>query len=196
MTQIEQLDAWLFEAVNRGFTPGWLDNVMVFASSKYGWTPLYVFLVVLFFVKFPVKKAVVCILLLVTAFGISDSFTSRVIKPFFKRPRPYTVEALDVRLPLIKNENTAQFVQDNRKNYGFVSSHSSNFFALATLSVLLLGWKGRGRMALYTIAVLVALSRVYLGVHYPGDVIGGAFAGTGIALAIAYAYRKLLEPKL
>jgi len=196
MTRIEQLDAWLFEAVNRGFTPGWLDNVMVFASSKYGWIPLYAFLVVLFFVKFPVKKAVVCILLLVAAFGISDSFTSRVIKPFFKRPRPYTIENLHVRLPLIKNGNTAQFVQDNRKNYGFVSSHSSNFFALATLSVLLLGWKGRSRMALYAIAALVALSRVYLGVHYPGDVIGGAFAGTGIALAIAYAYRKLLEPKL
>lgn len=196
MTRIEQLDAWLFEAVNSGFTPGWLDNVMVFASSKYGWTPLYVFLVVLFFVKFPVKKAVVCILLLVAAFGISDSFTSRVIKPFFKRPRPYTIESLHVRLPLIKNGNKAQFVQDNRRNYGFVSSHSSNLFALATLSVLLLGWKGRGRMAMYTIAVLVALSRVYLGVHYPGDVIAGALVGTGIALAVAYAYRKLLEPKL
>ncbi len=196
MTRIEQLDAWLFEAVNSGFTPGWLDNVMVFASSKYGWTPLYVFLVVLFFVKFPVKKAVVCILLLVAAFGISDSFTSRVMKPLFKRPRPYTVEALDVRLPLIKNGNKAQFVQDNRRNYGFVSSHSSNFFALATLSVLLLGWKGRGRMALYAIAALVALSRVYLGVHYPGDVIVGSLVGAGIAVLLAYAYRSFLEPKL
>ena len=77
-----------------------------------------------------------------------------------------------------------------------MSSHSANFFALVTLSVLLLGWKGRSRLALYGIAALVALSRVYLGVHYPGDVIGGALVGTGIALTIAFAYRQLLEPKL
>lgn len=196
MTWIEQLDALLFKFVNRGFTADWLDNLMIFASSKYGWTPLYAALVVLFFVKFPIKKAVVCILLLVAAFGISDSFTSRAMKPFFKRPRPYTVAALNARLPLIKKADKEKFISDNRRNYGFVSSHAANFFALASLSVLLLGWKGWGRKALLAIAMLVALSRVYLGVHYPGDVIGGALVGAGIAYLLAIAYRRWLEPKL
>lgn len=196
MNWIVQLDTELFKVINRGFNPGWLDDLMIFASSKYGWTPLYAALVILFFVKFPIKKTVVCILILVAAFGISDSFTSRIVKPFFKRPRPYTVEVLNARLPLIKKANKEKFIKDNRGNYSFVSSHSSNFFALACLSALLLGWKRWGRKALYAIAALVALSRVYLGVHYPGDVIGGALVGTGIAYLLAMAYQQLLEPKL
>jgi undecaprenyl-diphosphatase len=196
MNGLNQLDAALFEIINRGFNTLWLDELMIFASSKYGWTPLYLFLVWVFFAKFPWKKAVLFVLMLLSAFGISDSFTSRVVKPWFKRPRPYTEQTLNARLPHINGEKREKFIHDNLRNYGFVSSHAANFFAFTTLALILLGWKDWRYWALFAAAVLVALSRVYLGVHYPGDVLGGAITGVLIAHFLAFLYRYFLLPKL
>ena len=191
-----QWDVALFKLINQTLSATWLDGLMIFCSSKYGWLPLYGLLIFLFFRNQPWKTGLARVLLMVAAFGISDSFTSKVMKPLFKRQRPYTIEENNARLPLVAAEKHAQFISDNQKNYGFVSSHSANFFAIMLLASWLLGFSGFRKYALVFIAALVAYSRVYLGVHYPLDVMCGCMVGCGIAMGLFFIYHRWILPRL
>ena len=191
-----QLDAALFKLINQTLSAEWMDGWMIFCSSQFGWVPLYGLLIYLIFRHQSWKPGAVSVLLLVAAFGISDSFTSRVVKPYFQRQRPYMVESNLARLPEISAEEKSRFIQDNRTNYGFVSSHASNFFAVMLLSSLLLNLKGYRKFILLLIASLVAYSRVYLGKHYPLDVICGGLLGCLIAIGLFVLYRRWILPKL
>jgi undecaprenyl-diphosphatase len=191
-----QLDAALFKLINRTLSAEWMDGWMIFCSSQFGWLPLYGLLIYLLFRHQSWKPGAVSVLLLVAAFGISDSFTSRVVKPYFQRQRPYMVESNLARLPEISAEEKSRFIQDNPTNYGFVSSHASNFFAVMLLASLLLNLKGYRKFILLLIASLVAYSRVYLGKHYPLDVVCGGLLGCLIAIGLFVLYRRWILPKL
>jgi undecaprenyl-diphosphatase len=190
------LDQLLFKIINQKLCAEWLDPVMVFASSKYGWLPLYGLLIFLFFRNQPWKTGLARLLLMVAAFGISDSFTSKVMKPYFKRQRPYITASNHARLPEKSAAEIPKFIEENRTNYGFVSSHASNFFAVMLLASLLLNLKGYRKFILLLIASLVAYSRVYLGKHYPLDVICGGMVGCGIAMGLFFIYHRWILPRL
>ena len=116
------------------------------------------------------KRGIISSVILVIAIILADYSSAQILKPFFQRLRP-SHELIDgIRLLVPKGGK-----------YGFVSSHAANIFAAATvLSYFYIKYK----KLFFTIAVLVAFSRVYVGVHYPADIFFGSLLGYGLAWVV------------
>jgi undecaprenyl-diphosphatase len=166
------LDHKLFVLVNQTLSDVRLDGIMHVLSSKAAFIPIYI-IAIFKFVQLYKKKFWVPILLCLVAVGLSDSISSKICKPLFKRTRPAFCESMNPRLPDGKPGS----------QYGFVSSHSANAFVLYPLFVALvfgfnnLKTRRKFMIAALVLASLVAYSRVYNGVHWPADVVGGAILG-------------------
>ncbi len=104
----------------------------------------------------------------------------------FARVRPAWESSLNPRLP----------DGPPGSRFGFVSSHSANSFAVFSTAMMLLGLGRRWRLGLMYLASAIAYSRVYLGVHYVGDVFFGALLGLGIAYGLLWLYRNWLLPRM
>jgi undecaprenyl-diphosphatase len=180
---LEQSDERLFTFINRDLSASWADPIMHLASHHWFWMPVYLWLVYRFIRRYG-RRSWLPLLLAISAFGLADSISSRIMKPVFKRERPFLNQELQARLP----DGPAG------SKYGFVSSHAANVFAVYTLSILMLGYR-RGKAALLlAIAGVVAYSRVYLGVHYPLDVLCGGLFGAALAYVLFVLFRKQLKP--
>lgn len=175
LDQLKSIDTDLFLAIN-GAHASFFDFVMFWASEKWIWIPLYLFFAWLLYKHFG-KRSLLLILLAGLAIAISDQSVVHIFKNVFLRPRPCHEPSLSGMIHLV-NEHCGG-------KYGFISSHASNSFALATFLSLLLGKKIRYfTLMIFLWASLLGYSRVYLGVHYPADVIVGAIWGAGIGAAV------------
>ena len=187
MDIIHSLDSidkqWLL-ALNNDYPTFW-DGLMYGISEKLTWVPFYLSLIFVI-IKFWKKQSIWVVLGLILCVVISDQVSSGIIKDLVQRLRP----SHDPEI-----ENMVCVVNGYRGgNFGFVSSHAANSFGLALLSSLL--FKNRTyTVSVFAWAVIVSYSRIYLGVHYPGDVLGGAFVGITAAL-IVYLIFKKFRPNL
>ena len=120
----------------------------------------------------------ISVLLLLIAVGLSDLISASILKPYFERLRPSHSEI----------EGLILLVNKGGK-YGFVSSHAANIFAASTILSFFYIHK---KKLCFTIAFLVSYSRVYVGVHFPGDVIFGGMLGYLIAIITITLYSKLV----
>ena len=187
MNALLELDQSIFLAIN-GWHSQVMDPVMFFISGKFSWIPVYLFLLYLVFHTYG-KKGWLILLLIAVTILLSDLGSVVLFKNTFHRLRPSHEPGL---------EGLVHFVNDYRGGqYGFVSSHAANMFSLATLLIIFL--KGKYKWitpALFIWAALIAYSRVYLGVHYPGDVICGALFGFLIGYSVAKIGMKQLKIEL
>lgn len=165
------------------------DFVMFWASNKLIWIPLYIFFLYLIVKRFKMNS--IWIILTIGVLILCADQFSVGIKNYFQRLRPCHEPMLEGLVHLFNNNCGGKF--------GFVSSHASNHFAIAVfLSVIFKNTYKYFTLAILVWASIIAYSRVYLGVHYPGDILGGAILGTFLGFFLGEMYlvleRKYLTP--
>jgi undecaprenyl-diphosphatase len=182
LTWLSELDTNLFLALN-GLHNSFFDSVMYWASNRWIWIPFYTW--ILFRLLRLNRKNIFRIIIFVAVLiAASDQLSSGVIKKFVERPRPCHEADLAEKVHLVNNHCGGKF--------GFVSSHAANSFALLTFLFLILKGKDKRMIRLVlTYAIIVSYSRIYLGVHYPGDIIGGALLGALLAKLFSEIYFRL-----
>ncbi|MBR7067009.1 MAG: phosphatase PAP2 family protein [Bacteroidales bacterium] len=171
----------MFLILNGLHTPFW-DGVMEFASGKLTWFPLYIVLLLLLWRKCG-RQVIWWLLAVAVVVLLVDQISSSLIKPTVERLRP-THNPEIAHLVHIVNGYRGGL-------YGFVSSHAGNTFGVAVLLALVLGNRW-GWIGLMQWAALVSYSRIYLGVHYPGDVLCGALLGVAVAVSVYQIARRFI----
>lgn len=181
LDQLKSIDTELFLFLNSRHN-AFFDFIMYWASSVLTWIPLYLLLLYLLFKNFG-KKTILIMLLVGIMITLSDQLSSALIKNLVERPRPCHEMSLADQIHLVKGNCGGAF--------GFVSSHASNSFALSLFLILISRRKLHAmHVALVCYAILVSYSRIYLGVHYPGDVLGGIILGSFLGYIFCRLYRK------
>ncbi|MFC0261182.1 phosphatase PAP2 family protein [Fontibacter flavus] len=184
METIQQWDEALFIFLN-GFHSDFLDPIMYTLTQTYPWIPLYVFLIYLIWKTYG-KQGWWVLLAVGLSILLADQFTSALMKPFFERLRP----CHDVLINgMIHNYGKCGGM------YGFASSHAANSFAIGTLMNLSLAVKYPKIKWLFLWAVFFSYTRIYLGVHYPGDVIVGGLIGV-LAAYLSYKLFFTISKKI
>jgi undecaprenyl-diphosphatase len=177
-------DRKLFTLINQQLSHPFLDNIFPWWRESITWTPLYLFLL-LFVIANGKKSSVPWIAMAVITILLSDQISSSIVKPLFARLRPCNEPELAGSVRLLLDGCGA--------GYSFTSSHATNHFAIAVfLMITLQKWlKGYGWILLLW-AGSVAYGQVYVGVHYPLDIVGGALLGSGIGFCTARLYLQRL----
>ncbi len=183
LQEILQYDRELFFLINGEWHHPWIDAIMPIWRDKKTWIPLYLLLAGFSLYRFGWWKGLVFIAAIGLTVGLADTVSSKVLKKSVQRPRPCN----DVEL-----QAEVRLVDDCGRSYSFTSSHAANHFALATFLALTLGRLYRFLGPAFLLwAASIAYGQVYIGVHYPLDVIFGAAVGVLIAYILAKLYLRL-----
>jgi undecaprenyl-diphosphatase len=178
---LEEIDRSIVLTINGWNTP-FLDELMWWISARITWIPLYLILLFLAYKKLSRNHLFLFVGLLGLTIALTDLTSVHLFKNVFLRYRPSHNLLLTNQLHfyLIK---PGEYYKGGE--YGFISSHAANFFAIITLTYLVLR-KAYPKLIypLFFIGIVIAYSRIYLGVHYLSDVFVGALIGSIIAFGI------------
>jgi len=170
---LESLDQALFLYLN-GLHNDFLDLTMLWISNKFIWIPFYLGLLVLIVRKHEWRSLIIIIPILILLITLSDQISVQIFKNGFERLRPCHNEDL---------KNLVHLVGNCGGKFGFISSHACNTFALSAFIIYVM--KSKSLVYIMIVwAVVVSYSRIYLGVHYPADVLVGALIGWLIGYAV------------
>lgn len=178
-----QVDYAVFEFVNQTLAHPWLDALLPVYREKTTWIPLYLLLVVLLLREYGWQRTLYVFLVVGVAIAIADQLAASVLKPLIGRLRPCAN-------PDIADQ--ARILVSCGGQYSFPSNHATNHFALAhVLSLTWLADKARGyRLAIYCWAASIALAQVYVGKHFPADILFGGLLGLSIAWLVVWLGRR------
>lgn len=180
--EIKQADTAVFLWLNGWHSPFW-DVVMYWITFRLTWFPFYGLIILLLARKYR-WQAIWLVLTLVAIIALADKTASAVFKPYFQRLRPCYETAI---------QHLVHLVDGCGGQYGFVSSHSANTFGLAMALWLLFRKEVKYLNYLFVWAFIVSYSRIYVGVHYPLDLMGGAIIGMVYAILVVQGYRWMMQ---
>ncbi len=155
-------------------------------SSRLVWVPWALFLIYyLMFVRKRSRWQVLAVIVgLVVVVTLCDQVSSSLLKPLVGRLRPSHDDGISEALHYVGGYRGGL--------YGFVSSHAANAFGAAAFSSLLLR-KRMFTVSIFVFSILVSYSRIYLGVHYLGDVLGGCLLGVYVGFGTYWCYKMLVR---
>jgi len=156
-----------------------IDGIIVFLASYLAYVTVAVFLVLVFFSQYQKRQKWELLLVAGASAVIARFGVAELIRFFYHRSRPFSV------LPV------HQLLTDSA--YAFPSGHATFFFALSTAVYFYNKKWGSG---FFIASILITVSRVAAGVHYPSDIIGGAVIGVAVGYAVFYLARKIFPPQL
>ena len=175
-------DLALFEWINSDLSNALFDYYLPILRDKFIWFPVYIFIIFYILFNFKKKEAWKIILVTFIVVGLADMVSSHAIKKNIKRTRPCNTEEIVVVERV-----------DCGSGYSFTSSHAANHFGLSIFLILVIARKRRVITLLLLIwAMLVSFSQVYVGVHYPIDVVFGGVLGSIIGF-VGYKFYNYLK---
>ncbi len=183
MEQLVELDRELFLFLNNLGNPAW-DDFWNFITNKFASIPFYALLVFFLYRALGWKKTLLCLVLIAAVITSTDQL-SNLFKHFFERPRPCRQEGV---------MEYARFVAVRCGRYGYFSAHAASSAALVLFLGMILRnyWKNIFSV-LIVWGLLVSYSRIYIGVHYPGDILTGWIFGILIGFLFYRLFLFLLK---
>ena len=171
----EQLQRWdrdLFVYLNSLGIEDY-DGFWVFITQIENWVPLYLLFFALFFFAYEKRRAIIGVGLTLVTFGIALGLT-QLVKNAVGRLRPNNTPDLEELIRVLQAPN----------NFSFFSGHAAVSFAVTTFVVLALRTRFKWVYIFYIWPILFVMSRILVGVHYPGDILVGALVGTSVAFMV------------
>lgn len=178
MSNLIQLDQELMLKLN-GSDSIYLDGVMKLFSSTWVWIPLAIAAVVILFKNNSLRNFILVALMLALTVFLCDRLSSGLIKPWVGRLRPCQDPSILDQIDIVNGSRSGK--------YGFVSSHAANTFGVFMFITLLVRHRLLG-FSLFIWSTIDSFSRIYLGLHYPGDVFCGAIFGMVVATLVYLLY--------
>jgi undecaprenyl-diphosphatase len=179
------LDNDLLLTLNGWNTP-WLDSVFMLLTNGLTWTPFFAVVIGAIIYKYR-WRSIPLFLFLGLVILFSDRISAGFFKPFFARLRPSHEPELEGYLHIVNGYKGGL--------YGFVSSHATNAFGVATFLWLVVRKQINWIWVIFIWATVFSYSRIYLGVHYPFDIIGGGVLGALIGIAV-YKLARIIPEKI
>ena len=176
LNYIGLIDKNILIFINQTLSFSFFDLIMPAITNEHNWT-IPILSLILYMLLFDKIKGRIVLTILIITLGINDYFCASILKPYFSRLRPSheLLEYINLLVP-------------KGGKWSFPSNHASNMFALATT----LGYfYPKTKNSLYFLAIIVCFSRVYVGVHYPFDVLIGGIVGYSISWIIINAWVEL-----
>lgn len=185
MESLLELDKDILLLLNSLHT-SWLDPVMFWLTKTIVWLPLYVFLLYLAIKDYKKQTWIILVGIGITIL-LADQITSGLMKPFFQRLRPSHEPTLEGLIHLVNGYKGGRF--------GFASGHAANTFGTATFFYLVFRYQHAWIKWIFLWAALMTYTRIYLGVHYPGDILVGGTIGCLVGW-IGYNVFTFVEKKI
>ena len=180
---ITDLDKYLLLSINGSDSIFW-DGCMKVYTTIAIWIPLILMLVYILIKNNSFKDFLLLFFSFLLVVVFTDVISSGICKPFFERWRPTNDPELMYLVDVVDNIRG--------KDYGFTSSHAANSFGIATFMLLLV--KNRAlTISLLVWASMNAFTRMYLGVHYPGDILAGTLIGVTVGWGMYRLYRYVAK---